>query len=94
MRAFDRFAVNLFVPASYSDFGKPIIREGENFTLCIGEGVWSVDDYDREFRAMAGDTLVRAASSLTANSLALAVLASELFPDRVALFVLNYPDPR
>ncbi len=87
MRAFDRLAVNLFVPATYSDFGMPFIREGENFTLCIGDGVWSLDEYDREFRSMAGDAVLRAASSLPKSSLALAVVASELFPDRVALFV-------
>jgi hypothetical protein len=87
MRAFDHVGANLFVPVTYSSFGMPFIDEGQNVTLCVGEAVWSLDDYAREFMGAASDVLARASASLTPTARALAIVASEFLPDRVALFL-------
>jgi hypothetical protein len=77
----DHLPINAFIPEVYEDFGRQRIREGQNVNFRIGQDIWTVDDLIQHWPAAAWqepDDNVLAAG---------AILASLLFPDRVAWFV-------
>ena len=80
---FDRQNFNAYVPSDYADFGSAMIRNGVNATFGIGHHVFSIGDIITNWPA--------GPAPRTAGGAAAALLASLLFPDRVAWFLFPTP---
>jgi hypothetical protein len=83
----DHLSCNFFVPRSYSDFSAARIREGQNITFQIGEGVWTLADVKNLYSEQAVPRIREARADLSPETLASGLIAATLQPDRTALFL-------
>ncbi|MFX1767701.1 MULTISPECIES: caspase family protein [Paraburkholderia] len=88
LRQLDHVALNIFIPDSYRDFGKDVIREGRNHVFQIGTNVWQASDLERHWEGACLARL-RSDASLRSGTVRIAAICSALvFPDRSPWFLL------
>jgi hypothetical protein len=92
LRELDRLHTGFFIPKNYRDFGQKVIEDGDNFTHQIGFGIWKVADFVNEFSRRASPLLTENTQDFPREGIALCILASLLFPDRLPL-MLEYWTP-
>ena len=83
MVAFDRRPIGCFVPDSYLQYHDPQMVMGRNVVQYIGEGMFTVEDFERGFLSEVSQSEERALSELSAVDLAWPVIASAILGDRM-----------
>jgi hypothetical protein len=84
LRSLDRLHTGFFIPQNYKDFGSKVVA-GANYNNQIGFGIWSLADFEREFKTALANHV--RAFELSDESVAVILLASLLFPDRLPLLI-------
>jgi len=87
LEAVDRQHTNFFLANNYRDFGRKIIENGNNISHHIGFGVWSLVDYRIAFQKAVNQHFDAHPFDFPPEGLALAILASQVFPDRIPFFL-------
>ena len=83
----DHHQLNVFVPASYYDFAAERMLSGINFTFRIGHGVWTINDFAREYESVCKRTIIHGDGHERREVVAAVIMASLLYPDRVPFLV-------
>ena len=76
----DGIDLNAFIPFKYGEFGSELIREGTNAGFKIGHDIFTVEELENAWPLVPVPT---------EGERAAAMLASLLFPDRTAWFLLQ-----
>ena len=85
LRALDRKSSTFFIPSDYRQFGRAVIEQGMNYTHRIGFGIWTVADFKKEFDTAITTSFGPSGLNLPVEAVALCIIASLLFPDRIPL---------
>ena len=83
LEALDRQSSAFFLPHDYRHFGRKVIEGGQNHTHRLGFGVWHVSEFQNEFDRAIEAHFSAHPMTLPPEGIALSILASLLFPDRV-----------
>ena len=89
----DHHQFNIFIPASYYEFAERTMRNGINLTFGIGHGVWTVEDFAREYDAICRPGILNGEGGERPEIVAAMIMASLVFPDRVPFLVNEYKNP-
>lgn len=91
---FDGVHVNTFVPESYADFASGTVADGNNFGFTVGFDVFTVADFESFVTSFLVPSVDLAGRFCSDRELDLSVVASLLYPDRIALHLLDILIPR
>jgi hypothetical protein len=89
MRKLDHLHFNLFVPRNHRDFGIDVIREGMNFSFQVGHEIFTVADFISAYNSRINPEIAKDTSLNSPIIRAACIIASMIFPDRVAWFSLE-----
>lgn len=87
LRPLDRKFFGFFIPENYLDFNAKIIEHGMNYTNQVGFGIWRLSDFKKEFDRAMIKSFPQNTINLPKEAVALCVVASLLFPDRLPLLL-------
>jgi hypothetical protein len=86
LRQLDRQYLNYFIPENPRDFSKKVIENGINHTFQFGFGLWTMPEFMAHYDGAIKNASATDTFKISPGGLALCVLSSLLFPDRVPFF--------
>ncbi len=89
LRDLDGESAGYFLPENYLDFSKKVIEQGTNDVQQLGHGVWSLSEYNKFLQSRLRTHSALYGAILNPTTMALCILSSLLFPDRIPLFLEN-----
>lgn len=87
LRDLDGESAGYFLPESYLDFSKKVIEHGTNDVQQLGHGLWSLSSYHNFLQERLHAHMASHGATLNPTTMALCILSSLLFPDRMPLFM-------
>jgi len=84
----DHLYFNIFLPDDHKKYAEPSIEGGRNHSFEIGQGIWTVDDFNRRWELHCVPQLLSDVNLKTVSVKIGALCSSLIFPNRSPWFLL------
>lgn len=86
LKTLDHQSMVIFIPDTYTSYSDQIIRDGVNNCFKVGHGIWSIEDFEREFKIECFP-LINEKVPTTPTLIISSIISSLIFPDRIPWFL-------